>query len=41
MDAEVLHDVLGVGEHVHEMGDRRALISGDVRDAGLKQISPA
>ena len=37
MDAEVAHHVLGVGEHVHEMRDRRALIAGDVRNAGLKQ----
>ena len=37
MHAEVVHHVLGVGEHVHEMRDRRALIAGDVRDAGLKQ----
>ena len=37
MHAEVAHHVLGVGEHVHEMRDRRALIAGDVRDAGLKQ----
>ncbi len=37
MDAEVAHHVLGVGEHVHEMRDRRALIAGDVRHAGLQQ----
>ena len=37
MDAEVAHHVLGVGEHVHQMRDRRALIAGDIRDAGLQQ----
>ncbi len=37
MDAEIAHHVLGVGEHVHEMRDRRALIAGDVGHAGLKQ----
>ena len=37
MDAKLVHDVLGVGEHIHEMRDRRALISGDVRNAGLQQ----
>ena len=37
MHAEIVGRVLGVGEHVHEMGDRRALVSGDVRNAGLKQ----
>ncbi len=37
MDAEVVHHVLGVGEHVHEMRDRRALIACDVGNAGLKQ----
>ena len=37
MDAEVVHHVLGVGEDVHEMRDRRALIAGDVRNAGLQQ----
>ena len=37
MDAEVVHHVLGVGEHIHEMRDRRALIAGDVRHARLQQ----
>jgi hypothetical protein len=37
MHAEVVHHVLGVGEDIHEMRDRRALIAGDVRNARLKQ----
>ena len=37
MDAELVHHVLGVGEHVHEMRDRRALIAADIGDAGLEQ----
>ena len=37
MHAELAHHVLGVGEHVHQMRDRRALITGDVRNARLKQ----
>jgi len=37
MHAKIAHHVLGVGEHVHEMRDRRALISSDVGHAGLKQ----
>src|SRR5207302_3813720 len=30
-------DVVGVREHVHEVGDRRALVSGHIGAAGLKQ----
>ena len=37
MHAELVHHVLGVGQHVHQMRDRRALIAADIRDAGLKQ----
>ena len=37
MHAEVVEHVLGVGQHVHQMGDRRALIAADIGDAGLQQ----
>ena len=37
MHAELGEHVLGVGEHVHQMRDRRALIAGDIGDAGLQQ----
>ena len=37
MYAEVLENVAGVGQHVHEMRDRRALIPADIGDAGLQQ----
>ena len=37
MHAELVEHILGVGEHVHQMRDRRALITADVRDAGLQQ----
>ena len=37
MDAELFHDVVRVGEHVHQMRDRRALIAGDIADAALEQ----
>ena len=37
MDAELVEHVLGVGEHVHEMGNRRTLIAADIGDAGLQQ----
>jgi len=30
VDAEVREDVVGVREHVHEVGDRRALVSGQL-----------
>src|SRR5206468_660860 len=36
-DAELLHDVAGIGEDVHEMRDRRALVAGDVTDAALQE----
>ena len=36
-DAELLEDVVGVGQHVHQVRDRRALIAGDVGHAGLQQ----
>ena len=37
MDAEVFQDVVGVGQHVHQVRDRRALIAGDIGHAGLQQ----
>ena len=37
MHAELVEHVLGVGEHVHQMRDRRALIAADIGDAGLQQ----
>ena len=36
-DAEVLQDVVGVGQHIDEMRDRRALVAGDIGHAGLQQ----
>ena len=36
-DAELLQDVVGVGQHVDKMRDRRALVAGDVGHAGLQQ----
>ena len=37
MHAELLEDVVGVGQHVHQVRDRRALIAGHVGHAGLEQ----
>ena len=37
MDAELLEDVVGVGEHVHQVRDRRALVARHVGHAGLEQ----
>ena len=37
MNAELLEDVVGVGQDVHQVGDRGALVAGDVRHAGLQQ----
>ena len=36
MDAELFQDVGGVGEHVHQVRDRRALVSGNIGDARLQ-----
>ena len=36
-DAELAQHLVGVGEHVDQVRDRRALIAGDVRYAGLQQ----
>ena len=35
--AEVVEHVLGVGQHVHQVGDRRSLVAADIGDAGLQQ----
>ena len=37
MHAELFQDVVGVGQHVHQVRDRRALVARDVRYAGLQQ----
>ncbi len=37
VDAELLQQPLRIGQHVHEMRDRRALVAADVADAGLQQ----
>ena len=37
MHAQLLQNGVGVGEHVHQMGDRRALITRHVRHAGLQK----
>ena len=37
MDAVFVHDVLGVVQHVDQMGDRRALVAADIGDAGLQR----
>ena len=37
VDAEFLEDVVGVGQHVHQVRDRRALVAGHVGHAGLQQ----
>jgi len=36
-DAEIAQHVVGIGEHVDEVRDRRALVAGDVGHAGLQQ----
>ena len=37
MHAELVEHVLGVGKHIHQMRNRRALIAADIGDAGLQQ----
>src|SRR5581483_1767027 len=37
MHAKRLQNRIGVGEHVHEVRDRRTLIPRDIRHAGLEQ----
>ena len=36
-DAELLQHVVGVGQHVDQMRDRRALVAGHIGHAGLQQ----
>ncbi|MNY08752.1 hypothetical protein D3C86_1416230 [compost metagenome] len=35
--AQFLQDVVGVGQHVHQVRDRRTLVAGDIAHAGLQQ----
>ena len=37
MHAEFAEDFLRVGQHIHQMADRRALIAADITDAALQQ----
>jgi len=37
MNAEFIEDILGVGQNIHQMRDRRALVASDVGDARLQQ----
>ena len=37
MNVELTQDLFGVGEHIHQMRDRRALVARDVSDARLQQ----
>ncbi len=37
VDAEFFEDVIGVGEHVHQVGNRSALVAGYVGNAGLQE----
>ena len=37
MHAQFAQNVLRVGQHVHQMADRRALVSGDIADAVFQQ----
>ncbi len=37
MHAELGEHVLRVGQHIHQMGDRRALVAADIADARLQQ----
>ena len=37
VDAELIKDVLRIAENIHEVRDRGALVSADVRDPGLQQ----
>jgi hypothetical protein len=34
---EILQDLLCVREHIHQVRDRRALVTADIGDAGLQQ----
>ena len=35
--AQLAKDILGIGKHIHQMADWRALISTDIADAIFKQ----
>ena len=37
MDSELEHQCVGVGEHVHQVRDRRSLVAADISDPGLKE----
>ena len=37
VNAQLAQDVVGVGQHVHQVRDGRALVTGDIGDAGLQQ----
>lgn len=37
MHPEFAQNLLCVGQHVHQMADRRALVSADIADAALQQ----
>jgi hypothetical protein len=37
MDAQFHEDVIGVSEHVHQVGYGSALVAGNIRDPGLQQ----
>src|SRR3546814_19145552 len=37
MDAELLHELVCVGEHIHQVRYRRPLIAANISDAGLEQ----
>ena len=32
MDPKICHDVLGIGQHIHQVRDRRALVASDIGD---------
>ena len=37
LHAELRQRLLGIGQHVHQVGDRRALVAADVADPALQQ----
>ncbi len=37
MHAELRQDVLGIGEHIHQMRDGRPLVAADIGHPGLQQ----
>ena len=37
MDAKFFKDAVRVGENIHQVRDRRSLVSGHVRNTGLQQ----